>query len=691
MKEKVRLSRKEALKYFNNNFLKFLLSLNLEGNLKKDGKGNIRCLNPEHEDKNPSMFFQSKYKRLKCCACGISMNIFDVISVVYGLKSFNEQVEKAAEIFNIEIVDTDDKDDEYVCIGEDSTMGVETQALDSRDNSVDYTDFIKEAINNTADEAFRNYLSTRGIFKNKTIKKFQLGYVPSHKFYNSISQIQESHKALVIPYSDKGLCFRCIDDADGEVNKYSKTGRAEFLNIEALDNDCKYVVVCEGEFDALSIYEAGAELGVEGISLGSVSNVSSFLKRLKDKLKDGNINKTFIIELDNDEAGRKACEKLTEGFTKLKLDFVADIELKRNFKDINEAFVKDNRNFMNIIENIEEEVNEKREDECKKLQEKFKREYGIASKIGSLIDWYERKHEEPQIRTCFLGLDSCLNGGLDQGLYIIGGTPGAGKTAFLLQIADNVSASEIPVLYFSLEMSVNELVTRSLSRLSYLIATDKTDKEFALKDAFTYGQLIQHKSADNCVVNNEKQKCLFDKCLKLYEEHYARNLFIIENEGNITVDDIEKTVDDFVRAYKKTPAIIVDYLQILDSNVRKNSLKEIVDDNIKKLKLISNRYSLPILIASSMNRESYGKSTMAAYKESGGIEYGVDVAIVLNCKDNAADNKNTFLGNYSKISVVESRKIEMKILKNRNGVSRKTIDFNYYSAFHFYEEVLKKF
>ena len=58
--------------------------------------------------------------------------------------------------------------------------------------------------------------------------------------------------------------------------------------------------------------------------------------------------------------------------------------------------------------------------------------------------------------------------------------------------------------------------------------------------------------------------------------------------------------------------------------------KQIVDHNVTELKQLSRDFDIPIFAVSSLNRQNYSERiNMAAYKESGAIEYGSDVLIGL--------------------------------------------------------------
>ena len=58
-----------------------------------------------------------------------------------------------------------------------------------------------------------------------------------------------------------------------------------------------------------------------------------------------------------------------------------------------------------------------------------------------------------RVPTGFLTLDRSLNGGLFNGLFVLGAVPGLGKSTLALQIAYNLSGRGYPVLYFALEMN----------------------------------------------------------------------------------------------------------------------------------------------------------------------------------------------------------------------------------------------
>ena len=525
----MKLTKNKATEYIKKHLLEYVLSLKLEGNLKNNGKGNIRCLSPLHEDVHPSMYLSGDH--LKCAKCDEELDTFGVVGRIYNLTDKEEIFEKACEIFNIVIVAAE----------EEESIDLSTEPLNqdmptSTKAPVELSNVIKEAVNNRVDSRFRGYLNSRGIFKDDVINHFSLGFDPKHAFYDNNLNRKEYHPALVIPTGPNSLTYRRIDE-DSKAARYDKVGSCSFLNLEALDSEANYIVIAEGEFDALSLMEASESDSIQAIALGSVANIKGFLRLIKSKQESLKLNKTFIVELDADEAGVRGGKELCDGLKKLGIEYVTEIGLKCGEKDLNDSLTKHRTKFKETVANIQSLVESKLEEikaeELKEHNDKF----NIATNLEKYKDWLKEKKEEKLIKTGFPELDKILGGGLGQGLYIVGGMPSAGKTAMLLQIADNAAHEGSDVLIFSLEMGRNELITRTLSRLSYLIATDRSQKVFNQNDACTYGDIVANGELETNV--NEE---LLDQCMNTYMEEFAPRMYIVENDGDMTVQKIRSIV-----------------------------------------------------------------------------------------------------------------------------------------------------
>ena len=90
------------------------------------------------------------------------------------------------------------------------------------------------------------------------------------------------------------------------------------------------------------------------------------------------------------------------------------------------------------------------------------------------------------ISTGFNNLDKVLDGGLSNSLYVIGAISSLGKTTFVIQIADYVASQGQDVLFFSLEMSIYELIAKSISRHTAWYC-----EEFGFKDQKNLAKSVQ--------------------------------------------------------------------------------------------------------------------------------------------------------------------------------------------------------
>ena len=106
------------------------------------------------------------------------------------------------------------------------------------------------------------------------------------------------------------------------------------------------------------------------------------------------------------------------------------------------------------------------------------------------------------------------------------------------------------------------------------------------------------------------------------------------------------------------------------------------DANVKGLKRASRDYNIPIIAISSINRENYqNEMKMSSFKESGGIEYGADVLLGLQLKGAGTSDFDVEAAKGK-----DPREIELKIIKNRNGIANKKIQYMYFPKFNYINE-----
>lgn len=293
----------------------------------------------------------------------------------------------------------------------------------------------------------------------------------------------------------------------------------------------------------------------------------------------------------------------------------------------------------------------------------------------------------PSIASGFAELDKVLGGGFYPGLYIMGAISSLGKTTLALQIADNVAQAGNDVIIFSMEMSRNELMAKTLSRLTFIqtVEEGKESKYAKTVRGITEGKRYPFYS--------DYEKKLIMDAANSYNE-YAGNIFIHEGLGDIGVTELRTTVEAHIARTGKAPFVMIDYLQILAPYDPRSTDKQNTDKAVLELKRLSRDSGIPVLAISSFNRENYSQSvSMVSFKESGAIEYSSDVLIGLQFrkqrdidawnKDNPKKKKAL---DHDHEKRKEPREIELKILKNRNGATGGSADFDYYAKFNYYQE-----
>lgn len=313
----------------------------------------------------------------------------------------------------------------------------------------------------------------------------------------------------------------------------------------------------------------------------------------------------------------------------------------------------------------------------------FDRE-AVSYYLNDFLQEIKKNREGQAISTGFEHLDKMFDGGLYPGLYFIGANSSLGKTALTMQIADNVAQSKRGVLVFSLEMSRNELIARTLSRMTFL------------KSVAEHGNSHFAKTTRGILTGkyNATEADLIQRSLKEYEE-WGHYLHISEGIGNIGIEHIKNKVLNYIEHTGTPPVIVIDYIQILAPYDLKMTDKQNVDKNVLELKRLSRDFQIPVIGISSFNRENYKTPvSMASFKESGAIEYSSDILIGAQYygwdyqEKEKEPERLMRLNNIREVMNIaaksgKSQLIQVKILKNRNGV-RGDVLFDFYPKFNYF-------
>lgn len=625
-------------------------------------------------------------KKWKCFTCGINEDIIGLWKLHKKISDDREAFEGLYSYFNITVdsfrptaqedfkqYQKQPKNEQYT----DNAIHTNTYTQQAEQAPIDFTDFFLQAHNNI--EA-TDYWRQRGLSK-AIIDRFKLGYVAEWK-HPKAPAIAAPTPRLIIPITKYSYLARDIRQQippEQEDYKKSKVKGAERVswtyNSKALKTASKPIFIVEGELDALSLIEIGAE----AVALGSIAYIRAFIELVK-KIRP---SQPLLIALDNETKPEKkaridqAATDLEAGFKELGLPYyrLEPTQVPGQHKDANEALVADRKAFEARVNAIYQSIQQEQEAALEAEKQAYLNN-STANYLQDFINGIADSVNTPYTPTGFTKLDKLLDGGLYEGLYICGAISSLGKTTLALQICDQIAQAGGDVIIFSLEMARNDLMSKSISRHTLL---DILQNGGDIKNAKT-GRGI------TCGVRYQKysqtEKDIITRSITEYSQ-YADHIYIYEGVGDMGVEQIRETVRKHISFTGNKPTVLIDYVQILAPADMRASDKQNTDKAVLELKRISRDYKIPIIAISSLNRDNYkGKINMAAFKESGAIEYGSDVLIGLQLK---GSDKSDFDVDEAKSK--NPREIELYILKQRNGATGNKIDFEYYPLFNYFKEM----
>ena len=247
----------------------------------------------------------------------------------------------------------------------------------------------------------------------------------------------------------------------------------------------------------------------------------------------------------------------------------------------------------------------------------------------------------------FYDLDSLTQGFQKSDLIIIAGRPSMGKTALSLNIASNViKNSKLPVLFFSLEMSKEQIMYR-------LLAMETNINQIRLKN----GKLYQ----------NDWIK--LNKMIKII----SKFPLFIDDTFDLSIQDIRSKIKTILFEQNELGLVIVDYIQLMQNPKLKieNRVQEL-SQITRSLKTIAREFNIPIIGLSQLSRSVENrvdkKPILSDLRESGSLEQDADLVLMLY-KNNSTK--------YSSTPLQTSQLIELIVAKQRNGPTGTiTLKFN---------------
>jgi replicative DNA helicase len=251
-----------------------------------------------------------------------------------------------------------------------------------------------------------------------------------------------------------------------------------------------------------------------------------------------------------------------------------------------------------------------------------------------------RIHDDSGTKTGFKQIDLILH--KLEGMVILAGRPGLGKTAFAVNVARNVGKDK-PVIFFSLEQPREQIFERILA----------AESDVPLEDIRTGAFIGNQQHVEQIAEAKESLSDLFE---------------------NVHVDDTSAVSSAYISSVARQKyfeqgeigLIVVDYLHIMKLGER--NLVEALGDAVKDLRALGRELGCPVLLLSQLSRQPEtsanssedGKKTrrrpeLSDLRSSGEIEQSADVVMFLH--------RESYYTDY----VPDVDPVEVIIKKNRNG------------------------
>ncbi len=270
----------------------------------------------------------------------------------------------------------------------------------------------------------------------------------------------------------------------------------------------------------------------------------------------------------------------------------------------------------------------------------------ISDVLNATIEDIDQRAQEDSsvtgLSTGYAELDKVTAGLHPDELVILAARPGVGKTAFALNVAENVAVhTPTTVAIFSLEMGAEQLASRLLCAQGSIDAND-----------LRTGNL-----------NDEEWKNLVVATGIL-----SRTSIYIDDTPGIKMAEIRAKCRRLAKETGNLGLIIVDYLQLIEGTGQENRQQE-VSVISRQLKRLAKELHVPVIALSQLSRgveqRQDKRPLLSDIRESGSIEQDADVVAFLYRDDYYNDDSDT--DNSEDVVDTNAGEVEVIISKNRSG------------------------
>lgn len=276
--------------------------------------------------------------------------------------------------------------------------------------------------------------------------------------------------------------------------------------------------------------------------------------------------------------------------------------------------------------------------------------FGVASQkntteVENITDLVYKTYEEIEYRynhmdelsgtpTGFYDFDQMTSGLQAGNLIILAARPAMGKTAFALNIAQNVGLrTNRSVAVFSLEMSKQELMKRLLASEAEVDARRLTSGHLQPQD--------------------------WEKITKVMETFSTDSKIYIDDKGGLTVTELRAKCKRLKMKEKNLGLIVIDYLQLMQGN-NPNDRNQEISAISRGLKILAKELEIPIIALSQLTRGNEKRDNkrpmLSDLRDSGAIEQDADIVLFIHREEYYQPDNPDLKG-----------KAELIVAKNRSG------------------------
>ncbi|MDR1437682.1 MAG: replicative DNA helicase [Puniceicoccales bacterium] len=221
----------------------------------------------------------------------------------------------------------------------------------------------------------------------------------------------------------------------------------------------------------------------------------------------------------------------------------------------------------------------------------------------------QRKGQITGISSGFVDLDKLTSGFHEMEVIIVAARPSMGKTSLALNMAESAILPKgkqrpVPTLFFSLEMSADQLSMRLLcSRAGINLSS--------LRDGYIPSGL--------------------DKKLSAVAQEFCNAPLWIDESSSLNILEMRARARR-MHGQHRLGMIIIDYLQLISGTDNRISREQQVSEISRGVKAMAKELRVPVVLLSQLNRESEREKRqprLSDLRESGSIEQDADVVLLL--------------------------------------------------------------